>query len=214
MKQGEKFAVWGALGIVGAVLALTVFLEIGYQENSGREQLAEAMGGNPSDPALTALLGIIPASELPAPDSEGARLLTIYCVQCHGLPTPAMHTNQEWPAVLARMENYMRERQGGMLLRVLMPPEQDHDILLDYLNSHALIPLDRERLGDLSDAAAIAFTETCSQCHGAPDPAQRSAEEWPMVVARMQTNMITAGKPTPDEHTLKLIIDFLQQHGA
>lgn len=216
MKQGEKIAIWGALGIVAALLGLTVVLEIGYQGDSGKARIAQAVSSG--DPAMTALLSNMPAdlaaAELPDPDSEGARLLTIYCVQCHGLPTPAMHTNQEWAQVLARMENYMRERQGSMLLRVIMPPKEDHDRMLDYLNSHAVIPLDRERFTDLSSAAGAAFTETCSQCHGAPDPAQHSADQWPLVVARMQSNMITAGKTTPDEHTLQLIIEYLQRHGA
>ena len=33
--------------------------------------------------------------ELPEPGSEGARLTARYCVQCHYLPSPQMHTAEK-----------------------------------------------------------------------------------------------------------------------
>src|SRR5690606_20450191 len=35
-------------------------------------------------------------STLPEPASEGARLTALYCVQCHHLPSPAMHEAGQW----------------------------------------------------------------------------------------------------------------------
>ena len=48
------------------------------------------------------------ASSLPAPDSEGAKLVSRYCTQCHAQPSPRLHTASEWEAVVSRMENNMK----------------------------------------------------------------------------------------------------------
>src|SRR5512139_4352060 len=59
------------------------------------------MGGFPpgSDPA-----------SLPELHSEGAQLLQAYCAQCHELPGPGLHTADEWPAVVRRMNMRMQMR--------------------------------------------------------------------------------------------------------
>ena len=77
--------------------------------------------------------------ELPEPDSAGAQALTRYCVQCHYLPSPYMHTPERWQVVVECMN---RRTQGegnmGILMKELMegvqvPSQQELDSLLAYL---------------------------------------------------------------------------------
>ena len=50
----------------------------------------------------------IEPAELPEPRSEGARLAARYCVQCHYLPNPQMHTAAKWKPIVDRMVWRMR----------------------------------------------------------------------------------------------------------
>lgn len=43
-------------------------------------------------------------------NSRGHQLVTRYCAQCHVLPSPGQHTADQWPSVVSRMENYMRQQ--------------------------------------------------------------------------------------------------------
>ena len=64
--------------------------------------------------------GIEP-EDLPETDSTGAKLIVRYCTQCHNLPSPSMHTTEEWTEVAQRMFNRlswmsgMREEWMGMM---------------------------------------------------------------------------------------------------
>src|SRR5262245_66506533 len=42
--------------------------------------------------------------DLPEPQSQGARLTSRYCVQCHYLPNPHMHTPDRGNAPVVRLE--------------------------------------------------------------------------------------------------------------
>ena len=139
-------------------------------------------------------------------------MLTLYCVQCHDLPTPSMHTAQEWEYVVERMEKEMQKRRGGILIRVMMPPEKDWEILRTYLTENAQKPIDKSQYSDLDTPAGQAFETTCSQCHAPPDPAQHSPNEWARVVLRMKSNIVAAGKQMPDDATVELITEYLQSH--
>lgn len=44
----------------------------------------------------------IKSQDLPEPESRGAKLLNTYCSQCHNLPSPRMHTAEDWPRVAGR----------------------------------------------------------------------------------------------------------------
>ena len=60
-------------------------------------------------------------AHLPEPRSEGARLTVRYCVQCHHLPNPAMHTAARWKSVVERMVWRMRGNGNmGELMREMM----------------------------------------------------------------------------------------------
>lgn len=43
-------------------------------------------------------------------NSWGHQLVTRYCAQCHTPPSPSQHTADQWPPVVSRMENYMRQQ--------------------------------------------------------------------------------------------------------
>ena len=216
MKQGEKRAFLVILAAFIGVMVFTVYYEILYQKREAEKQTAAATAGEKqalkNNPDMRVIPKGLNPEALPQPQSRGATMLTLYCVQCHDLPTPVMHTAQEWERVVDRMEKEMQQRRGGMLIRVMMPPEKDWRILRAYLADNAQKPLDETRFPDLTPPAGQAFTTTCSQCHAAPDPAQHNANEWARVVLRMKNNIITAGKKIPDEQTIELINDFLKAH--
>ena len=165
------------------------------------------------------LLRLLPVrlqpSQLPEAESEPARLTARYCVQCHALPSPAMHGAKRWEAVVERMLPRMRgEGNEGRLMHEMMEGLQAPDpgqakAIVDYLSRHAQRPLPLEDFGGLQrnrrGAAVVPgrlgltlalatedgmmFQRACNQCHELPDPAAHSAGEWPAIVARMQANM-------------------------
>jgi len=162
--------------------------------------------------------------ELPEPDSAGAQALNRYCVQCHNLPSPYMHTAQRWRIVVERMYRRMRgEGNMGDLMKELMegvkvPQQQELDSLLAYLGKHGQKAIDPVQYPDLkTTVSGQSFSEACVQCHELPDPKRHTAEEWPQVVERMQKNMAWVGVvkgSTRNPHELKVedILDFLERH--
>src|SRR5689334_6929313 len=59
--------------------------------------------------------------QLPEPDSEGARLTARYCVQCHYLPSPQMHSPEKWSSTVVRMVWRMQGKGNlGSLMREMM----------------------------------------------------------------------------------------------
>jgi len=152
--------------------------------------------------------GLDPAL-LPDPDSDGARLLQRYCTQCHNLPGPGMHTADEWPAVLRRMEMHM-SMHDRMMGGVEIPDAIETVDLLSYLQANAQEPVD-PGLAALDTPSGRAFRATCSQCHALPDPVQHTAPEWPGVVARMERNMVLMRRPVPDKSILRDVVRFLQE---
>lgn len=165
------------------------------------------------------------ARRLPEPDSQGARLVQRYCVQCHNLPNPAMHHAAKWPPIVERMAKRMRgggnmgRLMAEMMAGVKAPSPQEQAVLVAYLRRHAQKPLDAARYPDVALPSAEPFRLACSQCHVLPDPRRHTAEEWPAVVARMQQNMewmnrVVGSHPDPDEPQLRVeaILGFLQRH--
>lgn len=104
---------------------------------------------SPLGPTLERILP--PAVEprtLPEPSSTGAALAVRYCVQCHNLPSPAMHPATKWPAVVERMAARMRGKGNlGKVMTELMagveaPSADEQRTLVAYLARYALEPLD------------------------------------------------------------------------
>ena len=162
--------------------------------------------------------------ELPDPESQGARLTVRYCVQCHHLVNPAMHTPERWKSVVERMVWRMRgngnmgELMKEMMAQVKAPADAEVEALTRYLQRHAQSEIEpqhpalRTREGD-------AFAIACSQCHALPDPQRHTAREWPAVVERMKRHMawtnVVVGSPalrTKPELDTRQIVTLLQKY--
>ena len=166
-------------------------------------------------------------AQLPEPDSAGARLTTAYCVQCHYLPNPAMHSAARWRSVAERMV-WRMEGKGNlgkvmqdMMAEVKTPDVNEQATLVQYLQKHAQLELDPKRYPDIHTEAGRRFSIACSQCHVLPDPRRHTASEWPGVVERMQRNMAWANRVTGDPllRTSPVldttdIVRYLQRHAS
>ena len=163
--------------------------------------------------------------QLPEPGSPGARLVIKYCVQCHYLPNPAMHDAAKWPTVVARMvwrmegKGNMGKVMQDMMAEVKAPAAGEQATLVSYLQKYAQRALDLKQYPDIHSEAGRRFSIACSQCHVLPDPRRHTANEWPAIVERMQSNMAWANRVTGDpvlrtspELDTADIIRFLQRH--
>ena len=162
--------------------------------------------------------------ELPEPRSEGARLAARYCVQCHYLPNPQMHTADKWTTVVVRMVWRMQGKgnMGGlmreMMDRIEAPADPEIVTLTRYLHKHGQKEMDPRHPGLATEAGKM-FSIACTQCHALPDPRRHAARKWPGVVERMKRHMAWANtvvgpdsmKTTPVLDTAE-IVRFLQRN--
>jgi cytochrome c5 len=155
--------------------------------------------------------GVTPEN-LPDPDSPGARLVVQYCGQCHNLPSPAMHSAQEWPDIVERMYSRMRGMSG--MMGVELPAPADRTVLLEYLEANALKALPPRVAAAATAPEAGEFKSFCTQCHALPDPASHTAAEWPAVVAKMKGYMATMQKKVPQAGEEKEILSYLEKNAA
>ncbi|MBI1823411.1 MAG: hypothetical protein HYR80_04785 [Nitrospirae bacterium] len=102
---------------------------------------------------------------LPDPESPGANLTTTYCTQCHNLPSPLMHSAEEWPPVAGRMiaRERMMEGNPGMMMEVKAPSSQEEEVLLEYLKSHAMKALAPGMVPSPDSPNAALFLRSCSR---------------------------------------------------
>jgi len=177
----------------------------GMMGHGGMKSMMQAMMGNMLP------LGIDPAA-LPMPRSEGAQSLQHFCTQCHNLPAPGSHAAAEWPAVVKRMAAREHMMSAHDMMGIQAPTDEQLATLLAYLQRFAQIALNKATAKELDTPAGRAFSETCSQCHALPDPAQHIATDWPGVVLRMKHNMVALGKPIPAQSTLDAIEVYLQKY--
>lgn len=209
MKKGEKAAMGFVAVMAIAVAGLTFYMESQSPEEGGAA--STQVGGL----AQSASLRLIPAGlqvvDLPDAQSRGAKVLGLYCGQCHDLPDPRMHTPKEWEAVLARMEHHMDAQAGGMLVRILKPSDQDRGQLADYLHAHGLKPLEGVAMASLDSANGQSYRQVCADCHALPDPAQHTPSEWRLVVARMKQNILGAGRSMPSDDVFGAVVAYLEQ---
>jgi len=209
------------------VLLLAVALPVAADEtDAARERWQQS----PYGPLLERILppGFAPAM-LPNPHSRGARLALRYCVQCHNLPNPAMHSAERWPSVMARMVPRMQGKgnlgklMAEMMQGVAAPSEEETRVLTRYLVRHGQTPLDEKKYPEVNAPPGEAFRLACRQCHVLPDPRRHTAAEWPAVVARMEKNMewmnrVVGSKPDPDEPQLRIgdinafLIKYARRH--
>lgn len=162
--------------------------------------------------------------ELPEPRSEGARLTTRYCVQCHYLPSPRMHTAERWRIIVPRMvwrmqgQGNLGELMKEMMENVEAPTEQESTVLTYYLGKHGQNEMDLHHPA-LNNEAGKMYIIACTQCHALPDPRQHTRQEWPTVIERMKRHMAWANtvvgvdslRTVPVLETQE-IVRFLQRH--
>lgn len=168
------------------------------------------------------------AEDLPDPDSRGARLVQAYCVQCHWIPAPQMHSADEWPVLVRRMilrAQTLHDRMGGPVTEGLVgeillsgmasatvPSPADADTLLDYMRDHAMPAIDAAELGE--GEAVDSYVRACGHCHETPDPGAHPAAEWEDVVGRMRANMFLMSVEPPTDRELDRIVRFLRQRAS
>ncbi len=165
-------------------------------------------------------IGVEP-SQLPDPESSGAKLISQYCSQCHRIPSPRLHTDQEWPYVLTRMVRRMdRMERGGMgmmqmgMMQIENPSQAELEIMSSYLVVHSMVGLDPQQLMEMTGPGADTFREVCSVCHALPDPRQHTRDTWPAVVDRMTRNMRSLNRVVPSDSELEQVITFLQSNAS
>jgi hypothetical protein len=80
-------------------------------------------------------------AELPEPTSAGAKLVSRYCMQCHGLPSPKQHSASGWPPTVARMNMRMQWMSGNNSpMNIAAPGKDELSTLTTYLQKHAMDP--------------------------------------------------------------------------
>jgi hypothetical protein len=207
--------------VIAIVASLVAIFALAFVHAAEREieQAKRLWAKSPHGAMLERILP--PAMEpgsLPEPQSEGARLTVRYCVQCHHLVNPAMHTPERWKSVVERMVWRMRgngnmgELMKEMMAQVGAPTDAEMTTLLGYLQKHGQREIDPHHPA-LATPAGQAFSIACSQCHALPDPQQHTAREWPIVVERMKRHMawtnVIVGPPelktTPELKTDEIV---------
>jgi hypothetical protein len=80
-------------------------------------------------------------AELPDPNSDGAKLIAQYCVQCHDLPNPKQHSVSGWPQTIDRMNNRMHWiSNSNSSVKIKVPTENELGKITAYLQEHAIDP--------------------------------------------------------------------------
>ncbi len=208
-----------ALGLAG-IFTTTWFGS--YREPRRMFQMPGMMGGGMmnraqmEDMMQRMMHGVLPpgikAENLPDPGSNGAKLLVRYCSQCHNLPSPAMHTAEEWPSVTGRMFARMSMMSGMGMMGIEKPSSGEQQSILAYLKTYSMKSISPGSLPSPDSQGAILFKDICSQCHSLPDPSLHTAQEWSAVVKRMRANMQAMGRRVITDQEGTEIIAYLSNY--
>jgi len=77
-------------------------------------------------------------AQLPEPQSKGAKLINHFCTQCHGLPTPILHSKPGWPPVITRMGVRMDWlTNNNSKMGIFAPSPEELKTITDYMQKHA-----------------------------------------------------------------------------
>jgi mono/diheme cytochrome c family protein len=196
-----------------------------HAATSETEEAQKAWSRSPYGPMMMRILPpSVDPQELPDAASAGARLTARYCVQCHYLPNPQMHTRERWDSVVDRMVWRMRGNGNmGTVMKEAMkgieaPTDAEVRTLRRYLEANAQKAIDPAHPA-LKTPAGEMFEIACSQCHAPPDPRRHTAREWPLVVERMKRHMAWANTisgaselRTNPELKTEEIVKLLQQY--
>jgi mono/diheme cytochrome c family protein len=220
MQNNRPFLIAAVLIALGVVGIITTAWFAGYG-NSGR-WASSMMGGDmmnqsPMRGMMNQMMpdlvppGVNP-EDLPVPDSKGAQLLVYYCTGCHNLPSPSMHTEEEWPVVADRMFRRMSRMSGGMMMNIGMPSPEEQQEIVAYLRAHSLTSISPYKLPSPESQGAVLFKDRCSQCHGLPDPGRHTVKEWPAIVEKMRGYMQSMDKKVVTENEGKEIASYLSRY--
>ena len=173
--------------------------------------------------------GLPPASyrleDLPEQGSRAVGLQQAYCLQCHGVSSPRMHSAEEWPTLIRRMlmrASALDSRLGGprseemvdeMLMAGLrtavLPPAEDVDSLVAYFQRNAFPAAAQSEIPDTPEAAL--YVEKCSACHETPSPTAHGPEDAQALVARMSAMMAMLGMEQLTAEDQSRLVAFMQQ---
>lgn len=220
MKKNRNLIIGVALLFVGIIglngLSSRTGMSMGGMMGGGGMMDGDRMKAMMKDMMGAQLPPGIDPGKLPEAVSNGAKLLGKYCNQCHELPGPGMHSAEEWPRVVDRMNQRMQMMSGRSMMRMMhdikVPSDSELKTLVTYLQKYAQQAIDKTQYTDLNSPAGKAFSATCSRCHALPDPKQHTVDGWPGVVERMARNMKVMGKTVPTRKTLETIVGYLQKH--
>ncbi len=174
----------------------------------------------------------IQQDDMPASNSDGAKLTIMYCSQCHGIPYPAGHSASDWKVIMRKMMLYMRQSdhlgsgggmmggmRGGMMgnrnmpmgiMNAKVPSQSEQKLILSHLQNHSLKTIQENELPVSTSGAIEEFKKTCSKCHALPSPYQHTAKQWPVVVERMLKHMKEFNLPSLPESEINSITAYLQ----
>ncbi|NIR45041.1 MAG: hypothetical protein GWN99_11695 [Gemmatimonadetes bacterium] len=168
------------------------------------------------------------ADDLPEPGSRGAGLLQVYCIQCHWLPSPQMHTADEWEYLMRNMllrARTLEYRLGGPLItgmvgEVVMaglttaevPSDPQVDTMLVYLQRNAMLEADPAELTE--GEGRELFLERCAICHAAPSPRARTAAGWDAIVAKMRGLIVQADLEPLTDRQADAIAGYLRERAV
>lgn len=187
------------------IAVLACALQLAHAAGNEVEQAKRLWAKSPQGAMLSRILPpAIEPRELPERNSEGAKLTLRYCVQCHNLVNPAMHTAERWKPLVERMVWRMRgngnlgDLMKEMMAHVKAPTDAEVETLTRYLQQHGQTEIDPAHPA-LSTHAGEIFSIACAQCHALPDPRRHTAREWPAIVERMKRHMawtnVVVGSP-------------------
>lgn len=180
----------------------------GMMSRDQMREMMKGMMGNMLPP------GVKP-EDLPDPGSPGAKLVARFCGQCHDIPSPALHTKEEWPSVESRMFARLSMMSGMPMMQGVemeSPSPDQQKAVVDYMVAHAMKPASLGALPQPQSAAAVSFKAVCSQCHPLPDPGLHTAQEWPAVAERMRTHMKEMGKRVITDRERDEIVGYLSRN--
>lgn len=221
MENNRTFLIAAVLIALGAVGIITTAWFADYQ-NSDSWASAMMGGGMMSQDRMRGIMNqmmpdLVPPGvnpeDLPDPNSKGAQLLVYYCTACHNLPSPSMHTEEEWSVVADRMFRRMSRMSGGMMMNIEMPSPEEQNEIVAYLKAHSLKSIPLHKLPSPESPGAMLFKDRCSQCHGLPDPGRHTAKEWPAIVEKMRGYMQIMNKKIVTENDEKEIVSYLSRYG-
>lgn len=209
---------WSGMGCAVVLLGAWAAVAVAAPPADTPEAL---LGKNSAPDVMRSVMGeILPPgthpAALPEPQSVGAQLLQRYCVQCHELPGPGLHTGDEWPTVVARMQDRILRLSESERTLVHVTPLNTGEMsnLLHYLKRYGYRPLDAANYPDLDTDIGKSFSAVCSQCHALPDPTLHTAAQWREVVQRMRRNMELLGMADPGDAAIAKALGFLEAHAG